>query len=129
MFFLYFFFTSLGWSFSEPFKLSDNTSIQRTKNQITITTLNTNIPILNIFDKKKKNLVNNLQQVKQKQENYKLNFFYFFPFSLHVNSISLKPLSIVRSSVQVLSLARNDSTLSANSKGSRKDKKNLQASR
>lgn len=44
-------------------------------------------------------------------------------------SVSLRPMSLVRSSVQALQIARNDSTLSTNSKGSRKDKKNLQASR
>lgn len=45
-------------------------------------------------------------------------------------SVSLRPLSLVRSSVQALQIARNDSTLSSNSnRGSRKDKKNLQASR
>lgn len=44
-------------------------------------------------------------------------------------SVSLKPLSIVRTGVQALNISRNDSTLSTNSRGSRKDKKNLQASR
>lgn len=42
----------------------------------------------------------------------------------------MKPISIVRYGVQeALALARNDSTLSTNSRGSTKDKKNAQASR
>lgn len=45
-------------------------------------------------------------------------------------SVAMRPLSFMRSSVQdALSLARNDSTLSTNSRGSRKDKKNSQATR
>ncbi|XP_037039796.1 dopamine D2-like receptor isoform X2 [Bradysia coprophila] len=45
-------------------------------------------------------------------------------------SVAMKPLSLVRYGVQeALSLARNDSTLSTNSRGSTKDKKNAQASR
>lgn len=45
-------------------------------------------------------------------------------------SVAMRPLSFMRSSVQdALSLARNDSTLSTNSRGSMKDKKNSQASR
>ncbi|KAJ6634612.1 Dopamine D2-like receptor [Pseudolycoriella hygida] len=45
-------------------------------------------------------------------------------------SVTMKPLSLVRYGVQeALSLARNDSTLSTNSRGSTKDKKNAQASR
>ncbi|XP_031626590.1 dopamine D2-like receptor isoform X2 [Contarinia nasturtii] len=45
-------------------------------------------------------------------------------------SMGMKPLSIVRYGVQgALSLTRNDSTVSTNSRGSRKDKKNSQASR
>lgn len=45
-------------------------------------------------------------------------------------SVSLRPLSLVRSGVQALHINRNDSTLSTNStRGSRKDKKNSQASR
>lgn len=47
------------------------------------------------------------------------------------SSVALKQLSAVRSGVQqALSLSRNDSTLSANSReSSRKDNKNTQASR
>lgn len=41
----------------------------------------------------------------------------------------MKPISFVRYGVQALALARNDSTLSTNSRGSRKEKKNSQASR
>lgn len=44
--------------------------------------------------------------------------------------MAMKPLNIVRYGVQgALSLTRNDSTISTNSRGSRKDKKNSQASR
>lgn len=49
---------------------------------------------------------------------------------LVIHSMGMKPLSIVRYGVQgALSLTRNDSTISTNSRGSRKDKKNSQASR
>lgn len=48
----------------------------------------------------------------------------------NIRSMSMKPLSIMRYGVQgALSLTRNDSTISTNSRGSRKDKKNSQASR
>lgn len=52
----------------------------------------------------------------------KLNFY---------SNVALKPISsLVRCGVQsALSLSRNDSTLSTNSRDSRKDKKNVQASR
>lgn len=66
-------------------------------------------------------------------------FYYFFSLFLSIfflclilcSSVALKQLSAVRSGVQqALSLSRNDSTLSANSReSSRKDNKNTQASR
>jgi hypothetical protein len=64
-------------------------------------------------------------------QNAKIALFRARTDSNSIYSVALKQLSIVRSGVQqALSLSRNDSTMSANSReSSRKDNKNTQASR